>query len=1011
MWAAQQQNSEAQFKLGDLYAFGQGVEKDEFTAYDWYWKSALQGYPKALTRIHNLYHIEAGMYCRGQRDTKENECATPEFKKKNKIRELNEYRIEQLQSELTNTKEYFSNLFITCHKQIRDEMQQDKINAYSTLGFLYQHGYGIRQITSRAIEFYTLAANQGNTDAAFNLGFIYHQHYSWKWNYREAFKWYTIAANNGNCGAQNGLAFLYLKGLGTEISYSDALYWYNKAAESRHINAMISLASIFRKGDIVKQDDKKTLEWYTKAIKEGSTVTENSLESFYNKKSNFTTVNGPKVYTKKGLCSKLHADVANIPESAGLEKLKQLAMNCKKGDGHAMFDIGKRYLQGDGFPQDKYVAFKWIKNAAKAKLNEARRTVAQMYKDGDCIEQDYHKASIWYKKAAKTGDTKARYELGLMYYHGLGVRKDPLEASKWYTFAADKNNSDAQCQLGILRERGEGLTQDTLEAIRLYNEAAKQKNPHAIFKLAQVYEGGSGVEESFELAFKLFGIAARLGSLDAQLKLAKIYGDNEKQCYDTKTSFKYYQMASNQGSSEAKYKMAIMYLDGQGTSQDLTKAYYLFKESSNLDHNNATNIFSIPIDYSKSSDIDYKKVTAMFATVCEKGIDSLEFNLGYLYNQDSVFMYNNYLIPITANVFIKEMWYEKAADKGNPMALYELGVASKNKNRQAKIQDLSMAIGYFERAYATGNINATYKLASMYLHGYGVSQDLKKAFYLLNEAADMGHKEAYETLNNFNTDDEESKLEAVRKILKVSAESGHVLSQYKLGILVSDTKSSYYNIKEAIKWLKMASSGGFINAQYSLGLLLETENTSKKEHQKIVSLYQIAADKGNELASFRLAQLYHKGIKKDYLEAFRLYTLAAEQGYQPAQLAICVLSEPVWRRKRNQLPDNAITGKLDYVSCFQMWEKMADQGDVELQFSLGMTYEENNTDLSLSEAARWYSRAAARSHNLALYHLGRLYEVGRGVNQDYSEAIKYYQIASNLGNNDAQYKLGGIYQD
>ncbi|KAI8878076.1 HCP-like protein, partial [Backusella circina FSU 941] len=89
----------------------------------------------------------------------------------------------------------------------------------------------------------------------------------------------------------------------------------------------------------------------------------------------------------------------------------------------------------------------------------------------------------------------------------------------------------------------------------------------------------------------------------------------------------------------------------------------------------------------------------------------------------------------------------------------------------------------------------------------------------------------------------------------------------------------------------------------------------------------------------------------------------------------------------------------------------ADQGDVELQFSLGITYEENNTGLNLSEAARWYSRAADCSHNLALYHLGRLYEVGRGVNQDYSEAIKYYQIASNIGNADSLYRLGAIYQD
>ncbi|KAI8886661.1 HCP-like protein [Backusella circina FSU 941] len=470
-------------------------------------------------------------------------------------------------------------------------------------------------------------------------------------------------------------------------------------------------------------------------------------------------------------------------------------------------------------------------------------------------------------------------------------------------------------------------------------------------------------------------------------------------------------MASDQGNPEAKYKMAIMYLDGQGTIQDLTKAYYLFKESSHLDYGKATNIFSIPIDYSKSNDVDYIKVAAMFATVCEKRIDSLEYNLGYLYSQDSTFIYNNCSVLITANVFLEKKWYEKAADKGNPKALYELGVASENKNRQEKTQDLSMAVSYFKRAYTIGNIDATYKLASMYLHGYGVSQDLKKAFSLLNEAADMGYNEAYETLNNFNPDDEESKLEAVRKMLEVSAETGHVLSQYKLGILALDTKSSYNNIKEAIKWLEMVSDGGFINAHYSLGLLLETDNSSEKEYQKIVSLYQMAADKGHEQASFRLAQLYHHKPERDYVEAFSLYTLAAQQGYQPAQLAICVSSKLVWERMRNQLPDNAMTGELDYVSCFRMWENLAERGDVELQYNLGMMYEENNVDLALSEAARWYSRAADCSHNLALYHLGRLYEFGRGVNQDYSKAIKYYQIASKLGNTDALYQLGVIYQD
>jgi TPR repeat protein len=744
-------------------------------------KSAIQGYPKALTRIHNHYHIETSMSCRGKRDAGEDKWATTEFKKKNKIRELNEYRIEQIKPRLTKIKEYFSTLLNTCRNRINEEMQ-DKKDACSTLGFLYQHGYGIRKIASRAIEFYELAAKQGRVDAVYNLGYIYHQHYHWKWNYRDAFKWYNIAANGGNICAQNGFAFLYLKGLGTDINYSEALDWYTKAAESRNINAMISLASIYRKGDIVKQDYSKAVEWYNEAIKEGSTVAQNSLESLCNNKSISVIDSGSKKYSKNSLCSKLHSDISNIPESTDLENLKRLATYCKRGDGHAMFEIGKKYSQGNGLPKDKYIAFKWIKNAAKAELNEARRTVAQMYKDGDFVDQDYHKASIWYMRAAKAGDDKAQYELGLLYYHGLGVRKDPLEASKWYTFAADKNNSDAQCQLGILRERGEGLSQDTVEAIRLYNEAVKQKNPYAIFKRAQIYEGGRGLEPDAELSLKLFGIAAQRGSLDAQLELAKSYGDKNYQYYNTETSFKYYQMAANQGSTYAKYKMATMYLDGQGARQDLIQAYRLFKECSSLDNSNIIDIFNIPIDYSSSVDIDYYKMATMFATVCIEGIDSLECNLGHLYSQNFTFLYDNQSKSFIAVPSQEMQWYEQAANKVNPRALYELGIYYDKRNKKSKTQDYTKVIECFQGAYTVGSIDGAYKLATMYLYGHGVSQDLSKAFHLFNEASDKGHKEAYKVLNTFNMDDEDHKKEAIKKMLEISAESGNVLSQFKLGM-------------------------------------------------------------------------------------------------------------------------------------------------------------------------------------------------------------------------------------
>jgi TPR repeat protein len=138
------------------------------------------------------------MYCRGQKNAEEEEWAQTEHK----IRELFEYRVKQMSSELTKTKVYFTELLHECRKQ-------DTADAHLTLGFLYQHGYGIRKIAARAIEFYALAAEKGNADAQYNLASIYHAHYHMMWNYREAFKWYTKAVENGSVYGQSGLALLY----------------------------------------------------------------------------------------------------------------------------------------------------------------------------------------------------------------------------------------------------------------------------------------------------------------------------------------------------------------------------------------------------------------------------------------------------------------------------------------------------------------------------------------------------------------------------------------------------------------------------------------------------------------------------------------------------------------------------------------------------------------------------------------------------------------------------------
>ena len=64
----------------------------------------------------------------------------------------------------------------------------------------------------------------------------------------------------------------------------------------------------------------------------------------------------------------------------------------------------------------------------------------------------------------------------------------------------------------------------------------------------------------------------------------------------------------------------------------------------------------------------------------------------------------------------------------------------------------------------------------------------------------------------------------------------------------------------------------------------------------------------------------------------------------------------------------------DYVTALQGWRPLAEQGDVDAQYNLGV-----------------------------------MYDNGWGVLQDYAEAMKWYRLAADQGNETAQYNIGVSY--
>jgi TPR repeat protein len=87
-------------------------------------------------------------------------------------------------------------------------------NAQFGLGLFYKQGsHGLTQSSKRAIELYTLAAEQGDPQAQNNLGTIYANGEGIETSYSKAREWWTKAAAQGNKNAIDGLKQLDKLGL------------------------------------------------------------------------------------------------------------------------------------------------------------------------------------------------------------------------------------------------------------------------------------------------------------------------------------------------------------------------------------------------------------------------------------------------------------------------------------------------------------------------------------------------------------------------------------------------------------------------------------------------------------------------------------------------------------------------------------------------------------------------------------------------------------------------------
>jgi TPR repeat protein len=100
----------------------------------------------------------------------------------------------------------------------------------------------------------------------------------------------------------------------------------------------------------------------------------------------------------------------------------------------------------------------------------------------------------------------------------------------------------------------------------------------------------------------------------------------------------------------------------------------------------------------------------------------------------------------------------------------------------------------------------------------------------------------------------------------------------------------------------------------------------------------------------------------------------------------------------------------DYETAIAEWQPLAEAGDAEGCFGMGLMYGNGfGVDMNDELALKYYGLAAEQGHAEAQYNLGVMHQNGWGVPINEDEGMKWYALAAEQGVVGAQLALGRVY--
>jgi TPR repeat protein len=213
---AENDDPAAQFGLGLLYHFGEGVPQDYAEAAQWYRKAAMQGEARAQYYFADLYRRGLGV-------------------------------------------EQHYTWAVWWYSAAAD---QGYAPAQYALGLMYRAGLGLVRDDVEAARLFREAALQDHVRAKAFLAHMYYIGHGVQQNPAEAARWYRGAAERGDTRSQKRLAEMLYHGDGIRRNRVKAASWYRRMAQQGDVDASFRLGVMYFNGEGLKRDNVKSHMWF-----------------------------------------------------------------------------------------------------------------------------------------------------------------------------------------------------------------------------------------------------------------------------------------------------------------------------------------------------------------------------------------------------------------------------------------------------------------------------------------------------------------------------------------------------------------------------------------------------------------------------------------------------------------------------------------------------------------------------------------------------------------------------